>query len=72
MRGIVHPINILSRMYEFTNTQQEIAYRMAHVYMISIYEGFLKEVFSQLFISYQDLLGDAKNSSNKIKIIYIQ
>lgn len=67
LRDIVQPINILSRLYEFANIQQEIAYRMAHVYMISIYEGFVKEVLSQLFINYQDLLVDAKNSLNTIK-----
>lgn len=67
LRGIVQPIDILSRMYEYAKTQQEIAYRMAHVYMISIYEGFVKEVFSDIFMNYQHLMVDSKHSQITIK-----
>lgn len=44
IRNELTQIDTVARMYEFADTQQELAYRMAHVFMISIYEGFTKEI----------------------------
>ena len=43
-REMLKRIDIVARMYEFANDQQEIAYRMTHVFFISVYENHIRQL----------------------------
>lgn len=55
-------IDIIAKMYEFANDQQEIAYRMTHVFFISIYEAHIRNVLKIAFNQDQSLLVSKKTS----------
>jgi len=61
-RGMLKRIDIIARMYEFANDQQEIAYRMTHVFFISIYEAFIRSVFKVAFNQDHSLLVSKRNT----------
>ncbi len=67
LRGSLQGIDTLARLYEFADKQQEIAYRMAHVYMISIYEGFTKVIFEKIYRTNPDLMTSKKYTLSKIQ-----
>jgi len=55
---------IVSSMFKFAFDQQEIAYRMAHVFIISIYEASIKQLFKVVFDVDQSLF--VEDSIDKI------
>lgn len=62
LRQSLQRIDTLARIYEFADTQQETAYRMAHVFMISIYEGFTKVIFQKVYRNNPELMTSRKYS----------
>lgn len=44
-RDMKEKLFILSSMYKFAFEQQEVAYRMTHVFIISVYEAAIKQLF---------------------------
>lgn len=67
VRSLLDKIDMVARLYEFADTQQELAYRMAHVFMIAIYEAFIKELFKKLYNFDSYLMISKRYTSKKIK-----
>ena len=68
-RNTLQKIDIVARMYEFANDQQEVAYRMAHVFIISIYESFIKNAFKIVLKQKPSLLVSKNKSLLTIKAL---
>ena len=65
-REMLKRIDIVARMYQFANDQQEIAYRMTHVYFISVYENHIKSLFKVVFNHDHSLLVSKKFTATDI------
>ncbi len=65
-REMLSRIDIVGRMYQFANDQQEIAYRMAHIFFITTYEAFIRNLLKIIFSQDRSLL-----ISNKYKAVDI-
>lgn len=68
-RDTLEKIDIVARMYEFANDQQEVAYRMTHVFIISIYEAFIKNAFKIVLKQKPSLLVSKNKSLRTIKAL---
>ena len=74
-RDMKEKLFILSSMYKFAFEQQEVAYRMTHVFIISIYEASIKQLFKIALNEDDSLLLDdrsvieALSKEEKTKII---
>jgi len=61
-REMLEKIDIVARMYEFANNQQEVAYRMTHVFIISVYEAFIRSTYKIILNKDKTLLVNKKPS----------
>ena len=74
-RDMKEKLFILSSMYKFAFEQQEVAYRMTHVFIISVYEASIKQLFKIALNEDDSLLIDdrsvieAWSKEKKTKII---
>lgn len=75
-RDAKEKLYIVSSMYKFAFDQQEIAYRMTHVFIISVYEAAIKQLFKIALNEDPKLLADDRSiidalseeeKANKIK-----
>lgn len=68
-RDMKEKLFILSSMYKFAYEQQEVAYRMTHVFIISVYEASIKQLFKIALNEDDSLLIDDRSAWSKEKKI---